>query len=337
MAFLFGDSFDHYATADMGLVYDAVGTPIAIAASGRNGTSAASFGNLNAYLMKLITAADTLIAAAAFKFISLKVGPSFLQFANGSTAHAELYIATDNKLSIKNGSGTVLQTYASPLIANTLYHIGAKVLVGDGGAGTWEVWLNGVSVMSGSGDTRNGATTTSDRVLLRGIAENFVSGDTVVDDFYILDTSGSQCNDFLGDIRGVSRFANADGTYTDFTASAGDRHDCVNKVTPTADAKYVKSLTPGHKVTFSFPAMGVTGNVKAVVNHVYAFKSDAGSRIIKPLTISGATESAGAEASLSDTGLYLPPVIHMVDPATSAAWANIAAVDAARVGAQMVS
>lgn len=339
MAFLFGDSFDDYATADITKRWTGVsgGVSTTIGAGGRNSTNAVILRG-SPFLYKLVGVnCNTMIVGFSVKFTqTLTTNPFLYLQESGVVTHVDLRLDASGYICVTR-NGSLLETSTSLVSLGVVYHIQLKVKIDDGTSGTWELRVNGVTTAKdvAGGDTRNAGNNYVNLVGLAGIdgTSNVYS---YWDDAWVCDNTGATCNDFLGDIRGISQFANADGTYTDFTPSAGDRHDCINKITPTADASYIKSLTPGHKGTFSFPALGVTGNVKAVVTNVYANKSDAGTRVIKPISKSGASAGAGANYSLSDSGLYIPQFVEEVDPATSAAWL-VAGVDAEEVGVEMVS
>ena len=331
MAFLIGETFDNCTKANLAEKSWSCYLYSDIKTVGRNGTKGFSVDSVTLSTTPALGNKATLIAGTAFK----AVGPSahnyaFLALMDGSSLQVELRLdAAGQRVGIYRNA-SLLELSSFVIAAGVYYHVQLKATINS--SGSWVVKLNNVQILAGSGNTKATANAYANKVGIASVSP----AETYFDDLWVVDTSGATCNDFLGDIRGMTQFPNADGTYTDFTASTGDRHDCVNKVTPTADAKYVKSLTPGHKGTFSFPALGVTGTVKAVVTDVYANKSDAGSRVIKPISKSGASAGAGANFSLSDSGIYIPQFVEEVDPATTAAWL-VAGVDAAEQGVELVS
>ena len=72
-----------------------------------------------------------------------------------------------------------------------------------------------------------------------------------MDDIYILDTTGSKNNDFLGDIRVDSIHPNGAGNYTDLTPSAGNNYECVDE-TNMDDTDYVEGANAGEIDSYTY-------------------------------------------------------------------------------------
>lgn len=85
------------------------------------------------------------------------------------------------------------------------------------------------------------------------------------------------------------------------------------------DGSYITSGTPGHRETFSYPDLGVTGTVRAVaISHV-SRKDDAGTRKIATSIRRASSDYEGTPATLStDYAAYQE--IYEEDPATSDGW-----------------
>ena len=72
-----------------------------------------------------------------------------------------------------------------------------------------------------------------------------------LDDIYILDTTGSKNNDFLGDIRVDSIHPNGAGNYTQLTPSAGSNYQCVDE-TNMDDTDYVEGANAGEIDSYTY-------------------------------------------------------------------------------------
>lgn len=72
-----------------------------------------------------------------------------------------------------------------------------------------------------------------------------------MDDIYILDTTGSKNNDFLGDIRVDSIHPNGAGNHTDLTPSAGNNYECVDE-TNMDDTDYVEGANAGEIDSYTY-------------------------------------------------------------------------------------
>lgn len=105
-------------------------------------------------------------------------------------------LCSDGSLRVCTGTltGTVLTSYAAGIATNSTHHIEFDITINNTSA-AYQIWLDGISVISGTGNTRGGTTNN----YANGI--NFTcsgSASLTIDDLYVFDTSGSTNNAVLG-------------------------------------------------------------------------------------------------------------------------------------------
>lgn len=117
-----------------------------------------------------------------------------LSFYDGGTAQATITFNTPGTISIRNGSstGTVLATSAGSISANSVHYLEWDITFGN--AAAYQVWLDGVSILSGTGDTTTTANNSANQFNIVGSTNSQV---VQFDDLYLFDTSGSANNAVL--------------------------------------------------------------------------------------------------------------------------------------------
>jgi len=362
MAWLFGDSFDWYQTADLMLRWP--GSTLVTGASnisidtvnGRNGTGAAKYtyggNNSPIFLGKAVPASGaTAIIGIAFNPTTLTMNAEdfrggLITVYWGATAQCSVrYNKTDGSISFLRGQpegGTIVGTSAAGQISatNTWYYIELKVVLGTGTAGSFDVHLNTASIVSGSGvNTAGAAVTTWDSYrLFANSADlpNLSGGFWYIDDTYCCDGSSAINNDFLGPIRGRALLADGAGTYTQFTPSAGANYTCVDDPLFNGDTDYVASSTPGQIDSYNFGALGITGSVKAVQLNLMVRSAAGAGETIAPVVRVGSTDYVGANITALSTGYTDKLVLYENSPATSVPW-TVSEIDGAQFGLKLVS
>lgn len=236
---------------------------------------------------------------------------------SGATQHITVGFSGTVLQVMRGGlAGTVLASYSSIFLSATFYHIEISVTIADAG-GSVVVRSNGVTVISFSGDTKNGGTGTNIDAVGCGVASG-VTG--LFDDIYICDTTGSApYNAFLGDVRVHTMSPSAAGTTTQFTPSSGANYTTVDEL-PYSATDYVAASSTTLKDTYQMsdlPAGAAT--IFAVQTNLIAKKTDAGNIAIKPVVRSGGTDYSGASTALISSDLTISH-LRVQDPATSTAW-----------------
>ena len=148
------------------------------------------------YSQSDLTTNDTVVAGFALQLGTFANDAVFFALYDGTTLGVNLCIQSNGNVKIKCGT-TVLATVPAGLsLGGTWTYLELKVKCGS--SGTYELRADGVTVASGSGNTKAGSHNYHDGFRFCGTTEPYSSA---IDDFYFLDASGSANNDFLGNMR----------------------------------------------------------------------------------------------------------------------------------------
>jgi len=130
---------------------------------------------------------------------------------------------------------------------------------------------NGITECDFTGDTLPATTTETEIAILKhgNIVDNVGSAYTYFDDIIINDTTGASFNSWPMGIKCHKVAApSGNGTYTDWTASAGADYECIDDTPPTMD-DYLSGTT-GDKESFEFGnAPSALTGIGAVVTRFY--------------------------------------------------------------------
>jgi len=238
-----------------------------------------------------------------------------------TTVHMQLGMDTTRHLRVLRGDGTVLGTASLQLEFQAWYCIQFKTLINNS-TGTYEVWVDGTSILSGSGaDTRNGGAS--------GIWDDFqVGGQNACyfSDLVIFDGQGARNNDVIDGNWRINcalplTDAIASGANAGLTPSTGSDHGAlVDEATPDV-ADYNGSATVGVKDTYRFTAPSVGGgDVLGVQTNLLVFKTDAGGKTVAAVTRTGGTDYDGANVSPIATTPRYHCEVQETDPDTTTDW-----------------
>lgn len=323
MTLRFVDSFDHYATADLGLKYSSTGgSPAISAGNGRRSTACLRISSTAYSVTRVLDSQSTWIVGFSFRMAALPSGDtSFLLFQDAGSAQLEVVARADGTLRASR-SGTVLGTSSSSLAAATTYYIETKVVIHNS-TGTFEIRVNGSSTgwiaLSGQ-DTQNTANATANTIVIEGATSG---GNTDYDDLYICDGAGSANNNFLGDVRVDCYLPNGNGNSSQLVGSdsnSTDNYLLVDEASQNGDTDYVQSATAGQKDTYAFTDMSHTPtSIFGVQVNMVAKKDDSGNRSICSVTRSGGSDTDGATQALGTTYSDYREISE-TDPNTAAAW-----------------
>lgn len=338
MALIFADSFDHYSTTDLqnNVKWDfqsATGSNSINSTTGQNSTNSWRIASNNIYLEKNITETATLVFGFWFKFSTqTTTQQQLLGLFNLTTQQFGLWYE-NGRIAMVNSTSTRIGQANYNLRPNVENYIECKVTIGDG-SGMCEVRVNGNVVFNRS-SIRTG-TALINRVRLGGTLSSM--GNVDYDDFYLLDTTGSNNNDFLGPIHIESIRPNAAGTDSEWSVLTGpSNYQDVDETTPDGDTSYVFTDVVGERDSYNFPSLGIsTGTIKNVVINQSAKKTGVGTR-----TINVAVQSTGSYTS--GTALSVPGAAYRYlrftipqDPNTSAEW-TVSDFNAAEFGPHLAS
>ena len=195
-------------------------------------------------------------------------------------------------------------------------------------------WLtgSGVNTQTTGNATQNG---------IKFIANSSGGQSYFIDDLYILNTSGSVNNTFLGECRILMALPNADSgsvsTNSQWTTSSGTVHNTrVNENPPDDDTTYVSSATAGQIDTYKFATVTPTGAVAGVQTTLCARKDDVGGRTICAEYRGGGANYDGANNFSPGSSYLMFRQIYEVDPATGLAW-NGTGINAGEFGIKCIA
>jgi hypothetical protein len=211
-----------------------------------------------------------------------------------------ILVNSDGSISFRRGAqtGTLLGTSATDVIQVEQWHyVEFKVFV-DNSSGTYEVRVDGDPVLSGEN---------VDTMYYNGIGVSLVrfhSNYSYVyyDDIYILDTTGSYNNDFLGPQRVDSILPSASGNYTNFDPISGENWACVTGL-PDGDATYVQTMSGEVTDTYTFEDISELSedNIAGVQIFVTARKTAESVEKIDPVVRIGSTDYSGELSYLGNS------------------------------------
>jgi hypothetical protein len=266
MALIFLESFDKYGAANSN---NTVVSALLTAGEWTSALTASTFptvvaglNGLSGFAVLLGGTANVLSKTLAGNYSRLIGGHRFanslaagagIQFLDAGTVQASIQFNTTGTFSVRNGiytSGTVLGTSTASVTANTTHYLEWDFTFGN--SGSYQLWLDGVSILSGSGDTT--ATANNFANQFQFIAASNATGLTV-DDLYLFDTTGTTNNAvLLTSPRIETQFPTSDGA-VQFAAGAAIIGSSVSRtattVTPAANELRLRPITPAVNCTIT--------------------------------------------------------------------------------------
>ena len=306
MALLFGESFAHLATADLGKKWTGMPSQWAIQSADPRtpGGKYLQVASTTGAFARTIPASSTIIAGCGFW--TTGGGPQDIniisfQDAGGEQISLRLQAGTNRLFVSRNG--TTLATSVGGLNAAQWYYIEFKATIHNT-AGAYAVRLNGAAVAgipdATNVNTRGTGTNNSASQVLFHDSRNHVSNTHRYADIYILDGTGTVLNDFLGDVRYDVLYPNGAGAYTQWTPSAGANWETVDEAQANT-TDYVTSTVDNQIDSYAFGDLsGSPATVHAVIVNVFAQKTDAANKSIAIFCkASDGNESTGPDLALS--------------------------------------
>lgn len=344
MALLWWDSFDHYATVDKLEKWGWAANTSVIGAYGRNGTNGM---RLSGYLTgamwirsRNFGTPNTVVVGTGFmtEAMALSGIQVIIGLTDYGTYQLTLCLGSDGSLQMWRGNRATWLVSSDPGVIHedVYYYIEFKVFISDG-AGTVEVRVNEDVVINASGldtdQTSNGRVTT---VELGGGATSGGWRYFRYDDFYTCDSSGAQCNDFLGDIHNYLLMPEGAGAHADWTPLVGANWQEVDDNPPDDDTTYNASNTPADRDSFEMEDMpgGWVGTIHAVGVAVNSRRDDGASHELEPSVRSGGADYDGDAESISDVYSFYNLHAWELDPNTAAGWL-VAGIDAMECGYEL--
>lgn len=340
MALLILDGFDGYANGtDAAAPYGMTGNfSVFNTTAGRFGGCAwtASSGGNAYFSFNTVNATEFWVGGAIVAGTGQSAN-TLIGFAGSGGIEATLSLdpATGTLSAYRGRLGTLLGASAASTMALNAWRWIEIHFKLDGSTGIFEVWLDGVRVINLTGvNTKNSASTAITSIFFGDTSSG--SNNIVLDDLYVLDTTGSApANTRLGDMRISTLVPASDATPNDGTPNSGSNHYSRVSEAPgwDGDTTYltVANMT-GQQEVFGFSALPTTPDkIIAVVPTFAARKTEAGASSAHLTVKSGVTSVNGVSKALSTTyvGYRDAPLVN--DPNTGAAW-TAAAIAALKAG-----
>lgn len=331
MALLWCDGFDHYGT--VARLTDGAWAEIGCAlntANPRTGTSCLYFNAVtqSGLARRVLGGAKTTVGLGGAIYLENLPTDNDKERLFGfhdtaNNAQISIVIQSTGIIAVKRGgpTGTQLGDSVTPaIVADAYQHIEVFILFSQT-VGTVEVRVNGVTVVSLSGqDTCATALTECSQVVVGAIVGAGSSSiQLYVDDTFCYDNTGSYNNTFIGDRRVLTLFPNANTATADWTpVGAATGYECIDEANPDEDTTYITAATTGLVSEFGLQNLPAGVSViNAVVMVERARKTEAGTANTKVSIVSGASETAGADKPLTEVYTYRQDVFQ-IDPASAA-------------------
>ena len=340
MALLFVDGMTHYATADLPLKYNGSKSYSNVTISTveqRRATSKSLriTNSASVYVQKnVVSSDDTIIFGFAyFQATNFDVTTGWV-ISNATGNQITLIPKSDGSIEVRRGSasGTLLGSTAAAAISPDVWnYIEVKVKISDA-AGTYDIVVNGVNVLSGAGaDTQFQSTPIFSILTVYGNSGGFA----YYTDMYVLDSIGATCNDFLGDCRVDTLMPDGAGNYAQWTPSAGANYECVDDAGALDyDTTYVSTDVLNELDSYTFDNLSPLGApIYSVTENLSTKKTDASTFKITPTTRVAASDYLGTEVTIPSSYQVLQNTWE-VNPDDAAAWAE-ADVNGAEFGVKL--
>lgn len=279
--------------------------------------------------------------------------PSHVVFATTDTAgNVNNALTVEDDGSVRayyiNGAGAspgtgqfVLIGTSATVVPNTTWvHFEVHIVAATGATGTYEVKLNGATVISATSQRTAQSNANLGSLILQFVRMQTVGNSgtfKAFDDLRVNDTSGSLNNTWCGDESILMLTPNAAGDSAQFSrggADSGTNYTQVDELPPNALTDYVYDSTVGHLDLYNLSTVTVV-SVSAVEVLMQAFNVDGSGGSVNVVTKTAAGQSDGAAQTVVGSPLYLKRLLE-TDPADSAAWTQ-AKINALQVGPKIAS
>lgn len=258
-------------------------------------------------------------------------------FQDVGTSQCSINLNAAGQIEFRNGGygGGVIATSGTSVSNLSIHYLEWDITFGN--SASYQLWLDGTSLFSGTADTTTTANAYSNSILL-GNNSGLTLNACIFDDFYLFDTSGTRNNVVLNTSPKVeTRFPTGD-SQTQWTSTGANNWSQVDENPPDGGTTNVSSGDAGDEDLYSYPALlnaatavytvAVRGNIK---------RSDTGARTIDLRLKSNTTTSSGSNAGQTPGTTYgwLSSYFD-ADPNGNIAWTDTA-VNSAVAGPKVAS
>jgi hypothetical protein len=234
-----------------------------------------------------------------FRFASTLATSMGIQFIDGVTAQSGINIASTGAIQLRNGNfstGTLIGS-GGAITANSAHYLEWDITFGNSAA--YQVWLDGISLFSGTGDTTATANNTISGFILGGSA----STNLTVDDLYIFDSTGTVNNaPLLTSPRIETTFPSSDNS-VQFAVGAATLGSAVSRSSvnfnSSANQLYLRPYTPTRACTLNSIVLLPASSSGTINSRPVVYADNAGS------PTGGALLSAGSTVTGMTNGAFL--------------------------------
>jgi hypothetical protein len=217
MTLLFCDGFDKYGTLNttpaiyLTQEWTTASASCAIVAGLSSSGSALSLNSSSANVQKTL-AANYSRLIGGLRFASTLPGAvnNGVVFSDAGTAQASITINSTGTISIRAGglTGAAIATSTASVAANSTHYLEWDLSFSN--TGSYQLWLDGVSILSGTGDTTGTANNYANSIT---VGTTSGGGGFTVDDLYLFDSTGTTANAvLLTSPRVETQFPNSDAS-----------------------------------------------------------------------------------------------------------------------------
>lgn len=186
------------------------------------------------------------------------VSRGLISFRNSTPAtHAQLQVNSSYQLVVTKGTATVLGTATNPLIPLQWYYVELRIKIHPT-EGSYELKVDGVTVLSDTDvDTSQLAPDNEiTRVTIGSFSSPFAYY-AFYDNIYLLDLTGSEFNNFLGQINVVRTLPNSDFNIEWTRSDGDDSFELINDLYTDDDATYVESSDDGDTDLYEYESLPI--------------------------------------------------------------------------------
>ena len=200
-----------------------------------------------------------------------------------------------SEIALYNGNTLVATTSGLGLTANTWRYLEMKVYCDDTN-GTYEVKLDGTTILSGTGDTKYSSTFD----YYASVGFRLANGiQRYIDDLYVCDGSGTDNNDFLGDCKVLTMVPTSDASGNWTSSSGGSLYADVDEAVLDFDTSYISSNTAGEQAVFGYGGVNIGSDTIAGVMVTTCAKQTGNNAVgVKHLTQNGSGGTIHSESSI---------------------------------------
>jgi len=267
-----------------------------------------------------LTTDDTLIVGFALKFVQVPNDAYFFWMYSDGSHGMGLGVDDSGVLCVYRDYVVIAATTEIVIRTNKWHYVEFKVVC-DSVNGSYELRVNGQTVLSDTGIDTQVNEPYHDQVFIRGTYID-TTKTPWIDDYYICDSTGTKQNDFIGQQRILPIFPNADTTDIDWTPSAVvDHYTLVDEVDPEGDGEYVEDTVTDNEDIYGYENIAELDNeIAAVCLCTDVCVTDGTPYDLKTVVKSGGVKYDSAADTIDSTDYVTDLRLMADDPNTAVAW-----------------